>query len=80
MLEAPEIDSEILYAESTCLQHISYCLISLFLGTAMSAVFLFTFLFWPAFRSFLTASVVRVPGYRFRDPGSIPSATRFSEK
>jgi hypothetical protein len=25
-------------------------------------------------------SVVRVPGYRFRGPGSIPSATTFSEK
>jgi hypothetical protein len=24
--------------------------------------------------------VVRVPGYRSRDPGSIPGATRFSEK
>jgi hypothetical protein len=24
--------------------------------------------------------VVRVPGYRFRSPGSIPGATRFSEK
>jgi hypothetical protein len=24
--------------------------------------------------------VVRVPGYRSRDPGSIPCATRFSEK
>jgi hypothetical protein len=24
--------------------------------------------------------VVRVPGYRFRGPGSIPGATRFSEK
>jgi hypothetical protein len=24
--------------------------------------------------------VVRVPGYRSRDPGSIPDATRFSEK
>jgi hypothetical protein len=24
--------------------------------------------------------VVRVPGYRARDPGSIPGATRFSEK
>jgi hypothetical protein len=24
--------------------------------------------------------VIRVPGYRFRGPGSIPGATRFSEK
>jgi hypothetical protein len=28
----------------------------------------------------LRCLVVRVPGYRSRDPGSIPSATRCSEK
>jgi hypothetical protein len=28
----------------------------------------------------LCGLVVRVPGYRSRDPGSIPGATRFSEK
>jgi hypothetical protein len=28
----------------------------------------------------LCGLVVRVPGYRFRGPGSIPGATRFSEK
>jgi hypothetical protein len=28
----------------------------------------------------LCGLVIRVPGYRFRGPGSIPSATRFSEK
>jgi hypothetical protein len=28
----------------------------------------------------LCALVVRVPGYRSRSPGSIPCATRFSEK
>jgi hypothetical protein len=28
----------------------------------------------------LCSLVVRVPGYKSRDPGSIPDATRFSEK
>jgi hypothetical protein len=28
----------------------------------------------------LCGLVIRVPGYRSRDPGSIPGATRFSEK
>jgi hypothetical protein len=28
----------------------------------------------------LCGLVIRVPGYRTRGPGSIPSATRFSEK
>jgi hypothetical protein len=28
----------------------------------------------------LCGPVVRVPGYRYRGPGSIPGATRFSEK
>jgi hypothetical protein len=28
----------------------------------------------------LCSLVVRVPGYRFRGPGSIPGVTRFSEK
>jgi hypothetical protein len=28
----------------------------------------------------LCGLVVRVPGYRFRGPGSIPGATTFSEK
>jgi hypothetical protein len=28
----------------------------------------------------LSGLVVRVPGYRYRSQGSIPSATRFSEK
>jgi hypothetical protein len=28
----------------------------------------------------LCGLVVGVPDYRFRDPGSIPGATRFSEK
>jgi hypothetical protein len=28
----------------------------------------------------LCGLVVSVPGYRFRGPGSIPGATRFSEK
>jgi hypothetical protein len=28
----------------------------------------------------LCSLVVRVPGYRFRGPGSIPGANRFSEK
>jgi hypothetical protein len=32
------------------------------------------------FETCLTASVVRVPGYRSRGPGSITGATRFSEK
>jgi hypothetical protein len=31
-------------------------------------------------RDSLCGLVVRVPGYRFRGPGSIPGATRFSEK
>jgi hypothetical protein len=33
-----------------------------------------------AHRDCLCGLVVRVAGYRFRGPGSIPSATRFSEK
>jgi hypothetical protein len=28
----------------------------------------------------LCSPVVRVPGHRFSDPGSIPGATRFSDK
>jgi hypothetical protein len=28
----------------------------------------------------LCGPVVRIPGYRYRGPGSIPGATRFSEK
>jgi hypothetical protein len=31
-------------------------------------------------RDRLCGLVARVPGYRYRDPGSIPGATRYSEK
>jgi hypothetical protein len=34
----------------------------------------------PNITTFANNLVVRVPGYRSRGPGSIPGATRFSEK
>jgi hypothetical protein len=50
------------------------------MGTCYLACVFFILILYGKFCDHLCDLVVRVPGYRSRGPGSIPSATRFSEK
>jgi hypothetical protein len=56
----------------------SFSLLFNFISSFVFQICCFSFLFFSVYR--LCGVVVRVPGYRSRDPGSISGATRFSEK